>query len=266
MLNLTHEYHGQAVNWYAVVRGDTGLAAAVYQWIDGHQIEPLYLMTVLETLQDESPLVIALKYGSGDPLTDKLPPEQTLYFSAPAQVSLAEVLHQLRTRMVVYFEGNTTGLLHYYHPQVASYFFTLAAAEETSGWLGLCCSAMVYRQQLSEPPGWVEVGDGHSQADPDVWVMQPGQAQALTRLSEDKTIAAWAQQSDIREIDWLCQHQVTRFCDNHNIQAAPLQNQLRLWAQQNQFYLDTFQPEEQFLALQPEQKIAQLEQRVARGL
>ncbi len=266
MLNLTHEYHGETVNWYAVDRGDTGLAPAVYQWIDGHQIEPLYLMTVLDSLQDESPLVIALKYGGGDPLTDKLPPEQTIYFSAPMNMAMDDVLHQLRTRMVVYFEGNTTGLLHYYHPQVASYLFTLADREDTSGWLGLCCSAMVYRQQLSESASWVEVGDGHSEADPDVWVMQPSQEQALERLHEDKVIAAWAQQADVDEIDWLCQYQVTRFCQTYDIQAEPLQNHLRLWAQQNTFNLDDFQPEEQFVALLPEQKIERLEQRVARGL
>ncbi|WP_191485823.1 DUF4123 domain-containing protein [Pseudomonas sp. FEN] len=58
-----------------------------------------------------------------------------LHSRAPVQVLLAH----LRRILVVAFDEQQRGLLSYYNPQTASYFFDSSDAGELSGWLGPIC-------------------------------------------------------------------------------------------------------------------------------
>ncbi|MEI8631857.1 hypothetical protein P4S72_06745 [Vibrio sp. PP-XX7] len=55
MLNLIHEYQGQPLSWYALVSDAPGSREHLYQSVDGHPVEPLYLNTPLEALLAQSP-------------------------------------------------------------------------------------------------------------------------------------------------------------------------------------------------------------------
>ncbi|EOX7135126.1 DUF4123 domain-containing protein, partial [Vibrio cholerae] len=134
MLVLDSHCNGVTVNWFALVNHYHNMHAEVYNNISGHLVEPLYLSTSVESLLDRSPLLIALY--EQDPMTNILPKEHTLYFSAPLNVSFDVALAQLRNRLHIQFSGNRRGLFHYYCPSVASYFFEHSYTNDTGKWLG----------------------------------------------------------------------------------------------------------------------------------
>ncbi|SHO59073.1 DUF4123 domain-containing protein [Vibrio quintilis] len=266
MLKLNAEHQGQPVVWYALVSDAPDLRQQVYQWLDGHDCEPLYLSTPLEPLMEQSPLLITLKYGGGDALTAQLPPAYTLYFSAPASLSAGDVADQLRWRMLVYYYGQTRGLLHYYQPQIAGYFFSRTDDAVTSGWLGGLYSVVYYRQTLSEPPCWQEAGDYTSNPHMDIWVLQPSQEQALETMFQERAIVQWAQDRRA-SIDWPLQHAVSHFCQHHQIEDDTLKYRLRdLSVKTGQPPALTHTSEAQFVRLNEAEKVNQLEAIALKGV
>ncbi|CAM4009315.1 hypothetical protein VA7868_01370 [Vibrio aerogenes CECT 7868] len=266
MLKLKAEHQGQPVRWYALVSDAPDLRQQVYQWLDGHDCEPLYLSTPLEPLMAQSPLLITLKYGGGDALMTQLPPAYTLYFSAPDSLSADEVADQLRWRMLVYYHGQTRGLLHYYQPQIAGYFFSRTDDAVTSSWLGGLYSVVYYRQTLSEPQCWQEAGDYTSHPDQDIRVLQPSQEQALEVMFQEREIVQWAQHSRA-PIDWPVQHAVTRFCHHHHIEEKALKYRLRnLSAKTGQPPVLTHTDETGFARLNEAEKVNQLESIALKGV
>ncbi|CAM3983533.1 hypothetical protein VA7868_03654 [Vibrio aerogenes CECT 7868] len=265
MLTLTHEHQGTAVAWYALVNYFPDSHQLVYQAIDSHQVEPIYLNTALEKIQDESPLLIALKYGGSEPLTEQLPLQQTLFFSAPAALPFETIAEQLRWRMLIGYHGERKGVFHYYTPEVASYFFTDSSARSTSAWLGAFYSVGFYSQKHSEAQQWREVGDYTSAPDLSMWMLLPDQEQALYLMNEEREIREWAKESEIGPINWPAQQAVNQFTEHHNIQDDILIVRLRQLAQQNGQLPQVAAADQLFFShLSAEEKIIHLEQIVLR--
>ncbi|CAM3647906.1 hypothetical protein VA7868_01447 [Vibrio aerogenes CECT 7868] len=264
MIKLKNQYQGTGLAWYALVSYAPEMREQVYQWLDGHQCEPLYLTSPLESLLAQSPLLIALKYGSDDSLMARLPPERTLFFSAPATVDFQQVSTQLRWRMLVYFSGKLRGLLHYYHPQVASCFFSAADQEVTSQWLGIFCSVVFLRQSLREPACWTETGDFTSTPDMSVWHLHSSQEEALNRFYEEREVLAWAQANQTVP-DWSVQIAVTRFCADWKIDQQLLIDRLRDLADKTGQPLSLHQYDpEKFARLTMDAKVSHIESMILR--
>ncbi|SHO58237.1 DUF4123 domain-containing protein [Vibrio quintilis] len=265
MLTLTHEHQGEPVAWYALVNYFPDSHRLVYQAIDGHQVEPIYLNTALEKIQDESPLLIPLKYSGNDPLTEKLPSQQTLYFSAPADLPFETLAEQLRWRMLIGYHGERKGVFHYYHPEIASYFFTDSTTRSTSAWLGAFYSIGFYSQKYSEQQQWREVGDYTSTPDLSLWMLLPDQEQALYLMNEEREVKDWAEERKIQSIHWSAQREVNAFSEDHNIQDDILIVRLRELAQQNGQLPQVATTDQTFFShLSAEEKIIHLEQIVLR--
>lgn len=216
---------GTAVRWFALVSHYEGMRAEVYQYLSNQLVEPLYLTTTLDTLLDRSPLIVAL--NERDPLSSRLRKENTLYFSAPSEVSFDTALMILRNRMKVQFGGSRKGLFHYYVPAVASYFFSRSDREDTAAWLGYFNSVYFYRQTLSDNPGWIYQRSSNSASDIDDWVLTESQERALNDKFHEQAIHRWSEDHQISSVNWQKQKSVRSFCTQHQIDEQPLLSRLR---------------------------------------
>jgi hypothetical protein len=264
MNELDSKFHLGRTKWYALLSHYEGMREQLFSVIDGQEYEPLYLLTSLDVILEISPVFIELK-SDRDPLLTELPEASVFYYSAPSEVPFSVLVAHLRLRLNVLFDGLRKGLLHYYHPRVASYFFSRSSDKETSAWLGPFSSVQFLEQCFDREAHWVECGDGGSVSDNSTWIMQPSQDRALTQQCGDQEIRMWLDAHHHESVDWAIQQSATQFCDQLTIIQPELRVRLRNAVhhyQVNPRRLNTGDP--QFSELATEQKIECIEQYLAR--
>lgn len=212
---LITQHKETSVHWYALVSHYKDMHAEIYQVIKEHLVEPLYLTTPLQSLFELSPVVVALE--SNDQIVAALPPEHTIYLSAPSTFSFQDVLAQLRNRLHLQLADNKKGVFHFYLPSVASYFFSRADKRDTENWLGGCFGIYVYRQTASEAPAWLYIEGETAELDHGLWILTPSQEAALNDKFVEQAISEWAQTETLGAIDWQQQKGVDVFCSQYQI-------------------------------------------------
>jgi hypothetical protein len=252
------------VKWYALVSHYPGMRQEVYAALQEHDAEPLYLLTVLEELLETSPVFIELLSDS-DPVIALLPQEYTLYFSAPVDCAFDTLVSHLRLRMNVLFDGMRKGLFHYYHPRVASYFFSRSDMSDTASWLGPFCSVQLLQQTYDSEPRWAEFGDGEPLDDKSTWLLTQSQDQALNAQFEEQDVVTWAEVHGINQINWPYQNATTAFCNDLNIDDPQLITQMRNIVDQYDVNPRLFNTHnKQFSRLNTQEKVEFIEQYLAR--
>lgn len=96
----------------------------------------LFEQTVLASLSADGPLLLALEPESGLWRDCHEQPNRWPGLFLVSNASVSVLLDHLRGMLQVSFSGHYQGLLNYYNPQTASYFFDAADADELSCWLG----------------------------------------------------------------------------------------------------------------------------------
>ncbi len=230
-----NQYSNIEQTWFALISDYEGMHKEVYQHIDDHAVENLYLSTSLEDLKDKSPLVVRLNHN--DPLVNVLPKENTLYFSVSKMTSFKQVLAQFRLRLQVQFSGDRKGVFHYYHPSVASYFLGLSNKDETSRWLGCFSGVCFYNQVFSSNEEWV-YRDGEEQMSSSIWLLTQSQEHALKEKFVEQKIKTWADSEQLEFVDWQKQKCVSTFCSQYGIETPDLIHQLRRWVQRYDLSLE----------------------------
>lgn len=94
----------------------------------------LFTSTVLEEVKNQGPAVVNIT-DSKLYQDYQQQPEKWQGHIIYTQASQTELLSHLRALLVVRFYGQEKGVLNYYHPQVASYFFQMPESQ-LSYWLG----------------------------------------------------------------------------------------------------------------------------------
>ncbi|WP_299204964.1 DUF4123 domain-containing protein [uncultured Amphritea sp.] len=115
---------------------------------------------------------------------------QGIILIASTELSFAQVLAQLQNRLVIRFDGQRQGLLHFQSPVIAHYLFNDSAAADTDRWLGKL-SGVIWRH--AELKGQTDTWYVHMQqhlggADQKEWELTESQQQALVRLKTDQLI------------------------------------------------------------------------------
>lgn len=96
----------------------------------------LFEHTALDTLSADGPLLLALEPDSELWQACHDQPSCWPGLFLVSEVAVSVLLDHLRRMLRVSFAGHYQGLLSYYNPQTASYFFDAADADELSCWLG----------------------------------------------------------------------------------------------------------------------------------
>lgn len=268
MVDLSYYDIGAGGNWYALVSYYEGMREHVYSVLNKHEIEPLYVETMLEPLIEKSPVLILLN-TMDDPITEKLPAENTLYFCANMDVLFEQVINHLRLRMNILFDGNRRGLFHFYHPTVASYFFALSDPQETLQWLSPISAILVYKQIHSQPDDWIFVNLPESVSDNDaqdrIWSIAASQHNALLQQMDEKDIIEWKHEHDFQEIYWKRQLKVKTFSEQTGLTHSSMIASLRNFIQETGIDIDDFYfDQHQLHQLDQFDKLKYIEETVAR--
>ena len=170
-----------------------------------------------------------------DPIIQKLPPENTLYFSTIQSYSFKSLLTHLRSRMWIQWD-KIKGVMHYSIPSIASYWFEKSSPEDTKDWLGSFASMWFYSQILGQDPSW-QTREGKqsapvSEQELTHWIIRDSQKNALLK-EENKQIQHWAKQNDEKNIDWETQRTLSSFCRQLDISDINLIDKLRIVSQQS---------------------------------
>jgi hypothetical protein len=128
---------GDAAQWLLLdLPGSPHASQLLSQCFAGTRRHGLFENTDLHSLGEHGPLLVALDEHSpltalsqSDPQTW---PGLFLVSTAPLQVLLAHLRRMLTVTLGLHYKG----LLSYYNPQTASYFFDACDARELSRWLG----------------------------------------------------------------------------------------------------------------------------------
>lgn len=96
----------------------------------------LFEQTVLAGLSADGPLLLALEPDSGLWRDCHEQPNRWPGLFLVSRAGVSVLLEHLRGMLQVGFSGHYQGVLSYYNPQTASYFFDATDADELSSWLG----------------------------------------------------------------------------------------------------------------------------------
>lgn len=113
---------------------DEPLLQRIYRLEPDPRPQALFADTELDTHIKHGPLLIQLTPGSPCLSDYRQKPEQWPGLLLSSWQPADELLVHLRSMLIVRFEGKRKGILRYYDPQVASYFFP--ATEAVATWLG----------------------------------------------------------------------------------------------------------------------------------
>lgn len=194
-----HNSKNESIRWYALIGFYPDMHQILFRSIKGHNVWPLYVKTALDGLLEHSPYIVEL--FENDEIISTLPKEQMLLFSASTKINARQVVDHLRQRMTIIFDGNKKGLLHYYQPEIASYFFS-ANSNDTENWLGLLTGVQWFNQIAGQESEWLSINnEGHSEQSND-WFLTPAQEEKLNQQWVDKLIAQWAQAEQVAYVDW----------------------------------------------------------------
>ncbi|MCE0495148.1 DUF4123 domain-containing protein [Vibrio salinus] len=270
MVDLSYYDLGLDGNWYALISDYEGMREQVYSVLDKHEIEPLYVETMLEPLIEKSPVLIQLK-DADDPITEKLPDSHSLYFFAESTVSFEQVIDHLRLRMNILFDGNRKGLFHFYHPAVASYFFGLSEPKDTSQWLAPLLAVLVYRQIHSCADDWVLISPSDNRPDAElqrgVWSIAYSQHNALIQQMDEKDIVEWMKENGHSEINWTHQLKVKTFTEQVGLSHLSLIVSLRNFVHKEKADIDKFIfDQKQLSSLDQFDKLKQIKETMVREL
>jgi hypothetical protein len=264
MNELQSKHNLGHTKWYALISYYKGMRQQLFSVMEDQEYESLYLLTALEATLETSPIFIELK-SACDPLVAALPEECVVYLSAPSEVPFNALIVHLRLRLNILFDGRRKGLLHYYHPRVASYFFGRSSENDTSAWLGPFTTVQFLSQCLDQTAHWMECGDGLTLSDNSTWLVTLSQDRALTEQYDDQEIVTWAAENNVEAHDWEIQKSATRFCDQQGIDAPELRVRLRNVAHRHQVNPRLFNTSnKQFSELNTQQKIEFIEQYLSR--
>ncbi|EGU35533.1 DUF4123 domain-containing protein [Vibrio scophthalmi] len=194
-----HNSKNESIRWYALIGFYPEMHQILFRSIKGHNVWPLYVKTALDRLLEHSPYIVELL--ENDEIINTLPKEKMVLFAASTEVTSRQVVDHLRQRMTIIFDGNKKGLLHYYLPEIASYFFS-ANSNDTADWLGMLTGVQWFNQIAGQEPEWLNINnEWYSEKSKD-WLLTPAQEEKLNQQWVDKLIAQWAQAEQVASVDW----------------------------------------------------------------
>ncbi|MFM2486752.1 DUF4123 domain-containing protein [Celerinatantimonas yamalensis] len=176
----------QTLGWYVLVSYYEGMPEKIYSKIKSHTIEPLYWNTQLNDLIKFSPLIIQLKDNT-DELLRSISAQHSLYFADNQKKSLEQITTWFRTRLNILID-NKKGIFHYYHPIVASYFFSESSIKDTADWLAPFWGIQYLEQQVGKTSKWVfRHGKNNVTEKSQPWKMRESQIKSLIQKYRDET-------------------------------------------------------------------------------
>ncbi|WP_019622388.1 DUF4123 domain-containing protein [Amphritea japonica] len=115
---------------------------------------------------------------------------QGVILLASTDLDFSQVLKQLQDRLVIRFDGQRQGLLHFQSPVIAHYLFNDGAVEDTDRWLGELKGIIWRHAELKgETDHWrAHIQQHYSKPDQNEWVLTESQELALARLKKDQLI------------------------------------------------------------------------------
>lgn len=181
----SHDKHHQKLEWYALVSYYDDMHEYIYGNSSGHDIKPLYLETELSELLSISPLLIHL-YGVDDKFIPKLPIENSIYFADNKSLSMDRVINFCRSRLKV-LSNDRKGIFHYYHPIVASYFFSFSSINDTAQWLNPLWGVLYFDQAENHDDWELRYGSSNNDSLEQPWVLKPSQQESLAKKMLDNS-------------------------------------------------------------------------------
>jgi len=119
---------------YMLLEWDEALLQRIYQLEADPQPQALFAHTELEPHIEQGPWLIGVAPDSPWLAAYRQAPEQWPGVLLSSRQPVDKLLAHLRQMLVVQFDGERKGVLRYYDPCVASYFFP--ATEAVAAWLG----------------------------------------------------------------------------------------------------------------------------------
>lgn len=189
------ELHHYLISHYA-----PSMAQEIYTHANSSDIALLYATTALAELSEYSPCVT--RVHDADKLLKEYQHKAVsmdswsgIVVSVPSTTSFSTLLTHLRQRLLILFTGGRKGILHFYNPRVANYFFDSVEAQDTNHWLGPIKQVSWFApEHCLNRSLWCKVINtslpviSTSQVPP-LWKMTPSQQTALERLYNDKVLA-----------------------------------------------------------------------------
>ncbi|MBL4831904.1 MAG: DUF4123 domain-containing protein [Aliivibrio sp.] len=189
--NLNLELHH-----YLVATHTSTMAKDIYTHTKSPDIAPLYINTVLADLFKCSPYVV--RVFPNDNLIEQYQHKAKLtknwsgiIVSVSSSTSFEALLSHLRCRLMITFEGQRKGILHYYNPIVANYFFDGPNTTDTDNWLGPIKQVCWYGSNHSPNQSlWCKIDNSSlTESEISTWVMTPSQQASLEILYDDQILA-----------------------------------------------------------------------------
>ncbi|MFC3945030.1 DUF4123 domain-containing protein [Pseudomonas gingeri] len=118
------------------IPGAPGLVAALQERYASYESHLLFDGTPFHGVRDWGPRLVKLTADCPLAKLSQTRPRQWAGLFLLSRAPVAILLAHLRQMLVVRFDADRQGVLSYYNPQTASYFFDGADARELSRWLG----------------------------------------------------------------------------------------------------------------------------------
>ncbi|OEC50117.1 DUF4123 domain-containing protein [Pseudomonas sp. ENNP23] len=178
------------------------LPKRLYQHAEAPAVQRLFGATELAAYAEHSPLLVNVQscpdvYGAFHQA-----PEQWPGLQLTTSHTAADLLQHLRRMLFVRFEGQRRGVLRYYSPRTASYFFP-ACAEERMHWLGpiqqLDWYGATWAEEADQVRRLYSLGNpaaAHWQQPPagQAYILGPEHLQALQHQQAQRFLYHWWQQ------------------------------------------------------------------------